>query len=471
MNLNFYQYLNEHETAFVDACHACYTARLALRERFPETLGPDQVYEIINPGDLLMKTHIAFDLPTATNRADGNTLNSRRRWKIILFLVVIMFSIMACVPSCSYLLPYWHIEGPANTLDIYGEFEYTGVFTPTQGTYMDMLELLKSPTHPQELYPTFLDDLAINGYLAIRVPHAPPTYTTSTLLSGIPGDLVPEALTVNYFSPPSAATPTQVNIPLVRRTEYETIVNALYPITDGKSHWEVWWLPEGETFPVPTQPFAFKTSTQYGEQAFLVRFRLDFVDANPLACAGCELTYLAYNGYTFMEPFAVPIVLDDGAGQPAAGSPSFGFNEHCQQDFTPIQYLSPGAPYSQIHWLENYITQPQSFDITTNSSQGWVYDYFLVDTNQQVTPVQYPFEVQVDAAAGLYEPGCIGIMAVYTPTLTTSDTFRETFLVTAALTTDPAEQASAFGFALAPGYELNEGGGPNNKIYLPIVLK
>jgi hypothetical protein len=41
-----YRYLDEHEISFVDACHACYSARVALRERFPETLGPDQVYGV-----------------------------------------------------------------------------------------------------------------------------------------------------------------------------------------------------------------------------------------------------------------------------------------------------------------------------------------------------------------------------------------------------------------------------------------
>jgi MoaA/NifB/PqqE/SkfB family radical SAM enzyme len=35
-----------HETAFADACHLCYVARRALRDRFPDTLGPDQVYGV-----------------------------------------------------------------------------------------------------------------------------------------------------------------------------------------------------------------------------------------------------------------------------------------------------------------------------------------------------------------------------------------------------------------------------------------
>lgn len=33
-----------HERGYVDACHLCYEARCALRERFPEHLGPPQVY-------------------------------------------------------------------------------------------------------------------------------------------------------------------------------------------------------------------------------------------------------------------------------------------------------------------------------------------------------------------------------------------------------------------------------------------
>ncbi len=35
-----------HENAYADACHLCYMARLALRERFPEWLTPDQMYGV-----------------------------------------------------------------------------------------------------------------------------------------------------------------------------------------------------------------------------------------------------------------------------------------------------------------------------------------------------------------------------------------------------------------------------------------
>jgi MoaA/NifB/PqqE/SkfB family radical SAM enzyme len=32
--------------AYADACHLCYEARFALREKFPKILGPDQMYGI-----------------------------------------------------------------------------------------------------------------------------------------------------------------------------------------------------------------------------------------------------------------------------------------------------------------------------------------------------------------------------------------------------------------------------------------
>jgi hypothetical protein len=35
-----------HEPGYVDACHLCYTARKALRDRFPAELGPDQMYGV-----------------------------------------------------------------------------------------------------------------------------------------------------------------------------------------------------------------------------------------------------------------------------------------------------------------------------------------------------------------------------------------------------------------------------------------
>jgi hypothetical protein len=38
------QYNLPHEETYVDACHLCYTTRDILRQRFPEYLGPGQMY-------------------------------------------------------------------------------------------------------------------------------------------------------------------------------------------------------------------------------------------------------------------------------------------------------------------------------------------------------------------------------------------------------------------------------------------
>jgi hypothetical protein len=35
-----------HEDTYADACHLCYESRRALRERFPDQLGPDEMYGI-----------------------------------------------------------------------------------------------------------------------------------------------------------------------------------------------------------------------------------------------------------------------------------------------------------------------------------------------------------------------------------------------------------------------------------------
>ena len=40
------QYELDHEDGYADACHLCYEARLALRDRFPELLTPDQMYGV-----------------------------------------------------------------------------------------------------------------------------------------------------------------------------------------------------------------------------------------------------------------------------------------------------------------------------------------------------------------------------------------------------------------------------------------
>lgn len=40
-----------HERGYVDTCHLCYRAQLALRDRFPEILAPDQMYGVVGLGE------------------------------------------------------------------------------------------------------------------------------------------------------------------------------------------------------------------------------------------------------------------------------------------------------------------------------------------------------------------------------------------------------------------------------------
>jgi len=44
------RYELDHEDGYADACHLCYEARLALRDRFPEVLTPDQMYGVVSGG-------------------------------------------------------------------------------------------------------------------------------------------------------------------------------------------------------------------------------------------------------------------------------------------------------------------------------------------------------------------------------------------------------------------------------------
>jgi hypothetical protein len=41
------EYNLPHVTSYADACHLCYEARTTLRSRFPQQLGPDQMYGVM----------------------------------------------------------------------------------------------------------------------------------------------------------------------------------------------------------------------------------------------------------------------------------------------------------------------------------------------------------------------------------------------------------------------------------------
>jgi len=350
--------------------------------------------------------------------------------------------------------------------EVWLEFGATGIFTPTTTARGLSLSTPYGETPPIE------DELAEKGYIAIRVPHAPPTYTASSLLPGIPPSN-PDAVIFSYYMPPDSATLTTIPVSVTRRFDYEPIVNARFPIPDNQSHWEVWWLPEGKGFPIPDQPFRLDKDSW--PPPLGLRFRIDFVDADAFACAGCPVEALFYNGYVFIGPyrsvmrFTYPSIPRE---------PLVTFGAHCGYESEALfptvgQYITPTAPFTHVHCLENWDTATRTFTITTASSQGWDYTYYYQTTETGAKPVPVagvPFTVAVGPPPDSWSPGLLGLLAVHTPTITVTDTMRETFQITATSVISPDVWANTVSFALAPGYQLNEGK-LGSTLYLPLVVR
>jgi len=352
--------------------------------------------------------------------------------------------------------------------EIWIELGDTGVFTPTDTAHGTTVRTEDGQTI------SYLDELATKGYLAIRVPHAPPAYGLSNLLPGILPP-APDPVTFSYYSPPSTTTLTTVAVSVARRADLEALVNAQYPIADGHSHWEVWWLPAGETFPIPDQPF--RTDEDSWPPPLALRFRIDFGSgADAFDCAGCPVEVLAYNGYLFAGPY--PFVLR--YIQPTVAVPLVSFGTHCAFQDTPLiptvgQYITPTTPFSHAYCLENWDTMTRTFTINAASSQGWDYTYYWQGTQFGATPNlagDPPFNVEVGPLSNLGEPGCLGLTAVYTPPIAVTDAMRETLYLTATSPISSEVKAWSLSLALAPGYSLDEEVEPPKvRIYLPLVLR
>lgn len=346
--------------------------------------------------------------------------------------------------------------------EIWLEIGDSGVFTPTTS----LLTGTVIQTDDGQTI-NYLDTLATRGYLAIRVPHVP-SGPTSALEFGADG-----YARFNYYSPPSAPTVTTVNLNIVRRTSLEAAVEARYP-TDSQSHWEVWWLPAGQEFPIPDDPFRLQFDYPY--PALELHFYINFGSGtSAAACAGCPIDVLLYNGYTFIGPFHYALRYSDETLQ----NPLVAFGPHCgifQDSLAPTigQYISPTVPFTHVHCLENWDSTARTFTIQTSSSQGWNYTYYSRATSAGAPLIPRgnpPFDVTVGAFSSPF-PGCLGILAVYTPTIAMTDTMRETFIISATSTANPAVRASSVSFALAPAYTLNElNWVPDHFIYLPLVLR
>jgi hypothetical protein len=127
------------------------------------------------------------------------------------------------------------------------------------------------------------------------------------------------------------------------------------------------------------------------------------------------------------------------------------------------------VPFTHVLWLESYDTVTRTFTIAASSSENWGYTYYYRESDQ-AAPVPVagaPFTVTVGPkpAHGWPDAGCMGLMAVHTPTIAVTDRMRETFTITATSTISPEVQATTYSFAFAPSYQLNEG----FRVYLPVV--
>lgn len=383
--------------------------------------------------------------------------------------VTLNFAGLSCFTTCMQLgeqespLPYEAVMTAEGThAVVFFEFDITGTFTPA--------EELALQGGDYEM-PPILDELAEKSFLAIRVPHAPPTYPVSSLIPGLT-DVNTETIIFNYYSPPSTTTVTSVPVSVTRRTEYEPQVNQRYPIQDGKSHWEVWWLPEGDGFPNPGGPFrldgdAFPEPVQ-------ARFRIDYGGAEALACAGCPLEILFFNGYVYLGPHKAAVRY---LFTPEPSPPFITFGPHCGGDLAPTvaTIMSPTVPYTFTYCLENWDPVTRTYSIDAVSYRSWDYDLHTQEDEPDSLPVpvdSLPFTVTIGALHGGASPGTMGVVAVHTPTFTISDTRREQLVLMARSVVSPEVEASGFSLAVPVWYQLDEKGPESGYVvYLPLVLR
>jgi hypothetical protein len=367
---------------------------------------------------------------------------SNRRWRWFLVLVV-LWALIAL--SCQILEEhelrfleaiYWggdlyYAQDVQRELKVLAFLRLWGIYTPTTPGSSPSLRLPLAGAGGVDV-PT----LEQSGFIAIRVPHAPPTFTVSSITT--------MTVQFTYRQPPGAPNVTTVPIAVTRRTEYEAMVNARFPITDGRSHWEVWWLPPGGQFPIPTQPFEL----QFWDPPLRVEYKIDFgAGADARACGGCVLEYQLYNGHVFMGTTrnmrisgatANALVLFDRCGAP-----------------TLMTAITPTVAFTHTHCLSNHDLVARTFDLQFSSSRNWNYTYFT-----QRTEPGYPLQalagnqVTLDPSTGVEG---LHIYAVTTPPITNEDAVRETFMITATSTVSPSVQATGVSWSIPPAYSLNEG--------------
>lgn len=335
----------------------------------------------------------------------------------------------------------------------------SGVFTPTDDGRI-------IPDGAAEPAAADLDLLASQGYLGVRVPHAPPTYTVTSIGTGDgPG------ATFRYFAPPASGVATSVPVTLTRRVELEVALNARFPITDGRSHWEVWWLPDGVPLPMPDGPFRLAGDAP---TPFTFEFRADFGADAVDACSGCTYEYVVFDGATLHGPFDGLLVYGNDWGLPRAT-----FGTHCRH-FPPEApivssvLLAPGEPYTYTFCLENYDVIGHTFAVEAASEQGWAYTYYTqtVPPFGQVAPPPVlvgpgPFQVNAPPS-GEFDPGMLLIYAAATPDFAAGTGVRELLQISAQSNLSPTVHADVLAVGFSSAFDPQDA---ERRTYLPTITK
>ena len=379
----------------------------------------------------------------------------------ILLLTPLLFLGVGCYPGCSSYsggLALRTAQAPNNDVMLYLDIFESGVYTPTGESQV---------TLPEQSAPAALnlDTLAADGYVAVRVPHAPPSYTVSSLVAG--HDAGAPGAMFNYYSPPTSTVKSSVPVTLTMRADYEQAINARFPITDGKSHWEVWWLPAGASFPLPDGPFRLDDNYPPPvELQFLANFGGDF----SVDCNGCQYEYVVFDGVSFHGPFAGTLVVN------SAPSPLAKFGTDCMHQTPPIPstaavLLAASEPFTMTYCLENYDSIAHDFDLTGDSQQAWTYSFYTQTVGAPADPVPVgaaPFQVRVPAMANFW-PGMVAIHAVYTPTFAGDASVNEALALTATSLVSPTLTTQGVGFGFSNGFDPQSNAGAS--LYLPLAVK
>jgi len=379
-----------------------------------------------------------------------------RNFLIMLSPLILLFGTGCICYSSTYPFSVTQrtTQMPDAELGLWLDVFAAGVYTPTA----DGRVILDGQTTPAAID---LDELAVKGYVAVRVPHASPTYTTSILQAGFsPG--APGAR-FTYFLPPSSEQPISVPVTLTRHISMEQSINARFPITDGASHWEVWWLAEGGRFPIPAEPFRL-------DDALSLEFKVNFGADTSATCHGCPYEYLIFDGATLHGPFGGTLIVDTPDSTAAAR-----FGSECNHQTPPIPtvagvLLTPSQPFTLTYCLENYDSSAHTFAITAHSQQAWAYTFYTQTVGTAAAPVRIgeaPFQVKAPGK-GQFWPGMIAIHAVFTPTFAAEESINETLVLQATSLVSPTLTAAGAGFGASLSFTPASS---EEALYLPVIAR